>query len=123
MSNPFITPLMKELIANAGTKAKEPSPRLTALVGHHKKMAAKHKEMALAEPEKKAFHEAQQAAHEELAGDYQNVIENSFDSVSSGIAKKEGISEEGADAILAKSSRDASPAAKRSNKKLAKVKN
>lgn len=46
----------------------------------------------------------------------------SFKSVQANIAKKEGISKKAAGAILAKSSRNASPAAKRKNPKLRKVK-
>lgn len=46
----------------------------------------------------------------------------SFKSVQSNIAKKEGISKKAAGAILAKSSRNASPSAKRKNPKLKKVK-
>lgn len=46
----------------------------------------------------------------------------SFKSVQSKIAKKEGISKKKAGAILAASSRKASPAAKRKNPKLKKVK-
>lgn len=45
-----------------------------------------------------------------------------FDKVSSDIAKKEGISQKSADAILASSSRKASPAAKAKNPALKKVK-
>lgn len=46
----------------------------------------------------------------------------SFTSVQSKIAKKEGISQKSAGAILANASRNASPAAKRANPKLRKVK-
>jgi len=46
----------------------------------------------------------------------------SFKKVANKIAKKEGIPMKKADAILAKSSRDASPKAKRANPKLKKVK-
>lgn len=46
----------------------------------------------------------------------------SFKSVQNNIAKKEGISKKAAGAILAKSSRNASPSAKRKNPKLKKVK-
>ncbi|MDE1824711.1 MAG: hypothetical protein KGH74_05455 [Candidatus Micrarchaeota archaeon] len=46
----------------------------------------------------------------------------SFKSVQAKIAKKEGIPMKNAGAILAKSSRDASPAAKKANPKLNKVK-
>lgn len=46
----------------------------------------------------------------------------SFKSVQNKIAKKQGISKDAAGAILAKSSRNASPAAKRKNPKLKKVK-
>jgi len=46
----------------------------------------------------------------------------SFKTVQSKIAKKEGISKKRAGAILAASSRRASPAAKRKNPKLKKVK-
>jgi acetyl-CoA acetyltransferase len=46
----------------------------------------------------------------------------SFKSVQNKIAKKEGISKKSAGAILAKSSRNASAAAKRKNPKLKKVK-
>lgn len=46
----------------------------------------------------------------------------SFKSVQNGIAKKEGVSKDAAGAILAKSSRDASPEAKKKNPKLKKVK-
>ncbi len=45
-----------------------------------------------------------------------------FAKVQAGIAKKEGISKDRAGAILAASSRRASPAAKRANPKLKKVK-
>ena len=45
-----------------------------------------------------------------------------FEKVSSKIAKKEGISEERADAILAASSRGASKAAKKANPRLRRVK-
>jgi hypothetical protein len=45
----------------------------------------------------------------------------SFKSVQDKIAKKEGVSKEAAAAILAKSSRDASPAAKKANPALKKV--
>lgn len=44
-----------------------------------------------------------------------------FDKASSSIAKKEGISEKAADAILANATRKASPAAKRANPKLKNV--
>ena len=44
-----------------------------------------------------------------------------FDKASSSIAKKEGISEKSADAILANATRKASPAAKRANPRLNKV--
>jgi len=46
----------------------------------------------------------------------------SFKSVQARIAKKEGISRKAAGAILAKSTRNASPAAKRRNPNLKKVK-
>jgi hypothetical protein len=46
----------------------------------------------------------------------------SFKSVQASIAKKECVSEKSAGAILAKSSRNASPAAKRANPKLNRVK-
>ncbi len=46
----------------------------------------------------------------------------SFKSVQSRIARREGISKRAAGAILAKSSRNASPAAKRANPKLKRVK-
>lgn len=46
----------------------------------------------------------------------------SFKSVQKKIAKKQGVSMKSAGAILAKSSRDASPEAKRKNPKLKKVK-
>lgn len=46
----------------------------------------------------------------------------SFKSVQSGIAKKEGVSEKRAGAILAAATRRASPAAKRANPNLKKVK-
>lgn len=46
----------------------------------------------------------------------------SFKAAQAKIAAKEGISKERAGAILAKSSRNASPAAKRKNPKLNKVK-
>lgn len=46
----------------------------------------------------------------------------SFKAVQAKIASKEGISRKAAGAILAKKSRDASPAAKRKNPKLNKVK-
>lgn len=46
----------------------------------------------------------------------------SFKSVQSKIAKREGISQKSAGAILANASRNASPAAKRANPKLRKVK-
>jgi hypothetical protein len=46
----------------------------------------------------------------------------SFKAVQSKIAAKEGISKKAAGAILAKSSRNASPAAKKKNPKLKKVK-
>ncbi len=45
-----------------------------------------------------------------------------FKAVQSDIAKKEGISKDRAGAILANSSRNASPAAKRANPNLKKVK-
>lgn len=45
-----------------------------------------------------------------------------FDPVSAGIARKQGISQERADAILAARSRKASPAAKAKNPRLKKVK-
>lgn len=45
-----------------------------------------------------------------------------FKAVQKGIAKKEGLSEKAAGAILASSSRKASPAAKAKNPKLKKVK-
>lgn len=45
----------------------------------------------------------------------------SFKSVQNKIAKKEGISKKAAGAILAKSSRNASPAAKRKNPRLRRV--
>ncbi len=45
-----------------------------------------------------------------------------FKAVQSSIAKKQGISKEAAGAILAASSRKASPAAKRANPNLKKVK-
>lgn len=53
-----------------------------------------------------------------------NTIEDnmSFKSVQAKIAKKEGISKDRAGAILANASRKASPAAKRKNPKLKKVK-
>lgn len=44
-----------------------------------------------------------------------------FDKASSNIAKKEGISQQAADAILANATRKASPAAKRANPKLKNV--
>ena len=44
-----------------------------------------------------------------------------FDKASSNIAKKEGISQQAADAILANATRKASPAAKRKNPKLKNV--
>lgn len=44
-----------------------------------------------------------------------------FKKIASGIAKKEGISKERANAILASASRKASPAAKKANPKLKKV--
>jgi hypothetical protein len=46
----------------------------------------------------------------------------SFKSVQAKIAKKEGVSKKAAGAILANASRKASPAAKRRNPKLRKVK-
>ena len=46
----------------------------------------------------------------------------SFKSVATKIARKQGISKKSASAILAKSTRNASPAAKRRNPKLRKVK-
>lgn len=46
----------------------------------------------------------------------------SFKSVQNKIAKKQGISKDAAGAILAKSSRNASPAAKKKNPALKKVK-
>lgn len=46
----------------------------------------------------------------------------SFKSVQKKIAKQQGVSQEAAGAILAKSTRNASPAAKRANPKLKKVK-
>lgn len=46
----------------------------------------------------------------------------SFKAVQNKIAKKEGVSKKEAGAILAKSSRNASPAAKKKNPKLKKVK-
>jgi len=46
----------------------------------------------------------------------------SFKSIQNKIAKKEGVSEESAGAILAKSSRDASPETKKENPNLKKVK-
>lgn len=46
----------------------------------------------------------------------------SFKSVQNKIAKKDGVSKKAAGAILAKASRNASPAAKRANPKLNKVK-
>ena len=46
----------------------------------------------------------------------------SFKTVQNQIAKKQGISKDAAGAILAKSSRNASPAAKRKNPALKKVK-
>lgn len=46
----------------------------------------------------------------------------SFKSVQAKIAKKQGVSKKAAGAILAKSSRNASPAAKRKNPNLRKVK-
>lgn len=45
----------------------------------------------------------------------------SFKKVQASIAKKEGVSKKEAGAILAKSSRDASPAAKAANQNLKKV--
>ena len=45
-----------------------------------------------------------------------------FKAVQKKIAKKEGVSEEAAGAILASASRKASPAAKKANPKLKKVK-
>jgi hypothetical protein len=44
-----------------------------------------------------------------------------FDKASSNIAKKEGISQQAADAILANATRKASPAAKRANPRLKNV--
>lgn len=44
-----------------------------------------------------------------------------FDKVSANIAKKQGISQQAADAILASSTRKASPAAKRANPRLNNV--
>lgn len=44
-----------------------------------------------------------------------------FDKASANIAKKEGISQEAADAILANATRKASPAAKRANPRLKNV--
>jgi hypothetical protein len=49
-------------------------------------------------------------------------LDMSFKSVQAKIAKKEGVSKKSAGAILAKSSRNASPAAKRKNPKLNRVK-
>lgn len=46
----------------------------------------------------------------------------SFKAVQAKIAKKEGVSKNAAGAILAKASRSASPAAKKTNPKLKKVK-
>lgn len=46
----------------------------------------------------------------------------SFKSVSKKIQKKEGVSKKSADAILANASRKASPAAKKANPKLKRVK-
>lgn len=46
----------------------------------------------------------------------------SFKSVQKSIAKKEGVSKKSAGAILANASRNASPAAKKKNPKLNKVK-
>lgn len=46
----------------------------------------------------------------------------SFKSVQAKIAKKDGVSKKAAGAILAKSTRNASPAAKRANPNLKKVK-
>jgi hypothetical protein len=46
----------------------------------------------------------------------------SFKSVQNKIAKKDGVSKKAAGAILAKASRNASPAAKKKNPKLKKVK-
>ncbi len=46
----------------------------------------------------------------------------SFQSVQGKIANKEGVSQKAAGAILAKSTRDASPAAKKANPNLKKVK-
>jgi hypothetical protein len=46
----------------------------------------------------------------------------SFKKAAAAIAKKEGISKDRADAILASASRHASPAAKRANPKLLRVK-
>lgn len=46
----------------------------------------------------------------------------SFKSVQANIAKKEGVSKKAAGAILAKSTRNASPAAKRKNPNLKRVK-
>jgi len=45
-----------------------------------------------------------------------------FSAVQSKIAAKEGVSKKAAGAILAKSTRDASPAAKKSNPRLTRVK-
>ena len=45
----------------------------------------------------------------------------SFKSIQNKIAKKEGVSKEAAGAILAKSSRDASPSAKKANPNILKV--
>lgn len=44
-----------------------------------------------------------------------------FDKASANIAKKEGISQQAADAILANAARNASPAAKRKNPRLKNV--
>jgi hypothetical protein len=46
----------------------------------------------------------------------------SFKSVQNKISKKEGVSKQAAGAILAKASRNASPAAKKANPKLKRVK-
>lgn len=46
----------------------------------------------------------------------------SFKTVQAKIAKQDGVSKKGAGAILAKSTRDASPAAKKRNPKLKRVK-
>lgn len=45
-----------------------------------------------------------------------------FKAVAAGIAKKQGVSKEAASAILASSSRKASPAAKKANPRLKRVK-